>query len=55
MNICELHERLGHASLDKVKATTNAVGLNLTGKIDCCESCALAKARQANLNKKTFT
>ena len=53
MNICELHERLGHASLDKVRATANVMGLNLTGKLDSCESCDLAKARQANLNKKT--
>ena len=55
MNICELYKRLVHASLDKVRETANAMGLNLTGKLDSCESCALAKARQANLNKKTVT
>ena len=46
------HEIMGHCGMDKLQKTANIHGFKLTGKSAICEDCALAKARQKNVNKE---
>jgi hypothetical protein len=46
------HEMMSHCGVDKLEKTADIHGLKLTGKLTICENCALAKARQKNVNKE---
>jgi hypothetical protein len=47
----KFHEIIGHCGLDRLKKTAQVHGLKLKGDFKICEYCAVAKARQKNLNK----
>jgi hypothetical protein len=49
----DFHERVGHASSEVTKATATYLEVLLTGKAEKCDNCAIAKARQKNMVKKT--
>jgi hypothetical protein len=51
IDVNKFHEMIGHCGVDRLKKTTNIHGLKLKGEIKVCEDCALAKARQRNVNK----
>jgi Reverse transcriptase (RNA-dependent DNA polymerase) len=51
INVNELHNLLGHTSERKTKATAINMKWSLSGTFLKCEDCAVAKARQKNLNK----
>jgi hypothetical protein len=52
MNIERAHVILGHASMDAIWQT--ALGMLITrGTLKTCEPCAIAKAKQQNLNNKS--
>jgi hypothetical protein len=42
---------LGHCGLDRLENTGRIYDFKLSGKFEACEVCAIAKARQQNLNK----
>jgi hypothetical protein len=42
---------IGYCGLDCLKKTAQVHGLKLKGDFKVCEDCAVAKARQKNLNK----
>ena len=46
-----LHEIYGHIGEEATKWTADHYGHKCQGSLDPCESCALAKARQRNLNR----
>ena len=48
----KLHETLGHVSEESTRKTAKYYGWKLTGKMDTCENCSLAKAKQKNLKKE---
>jgi hypothetical protein len=41
---------IGHFGVDRLKKTANIHGLKLKGEFMVCEDCAVAKARQRNVN-----
>ena len=47
-----LHRRLGHPGEQKVCDTAKMMGWKVSGTAEVCESCALAKSKQKNMNKK---
>jgi hypothetical protein len=47
----KFHEMIGHCGLDCLKKTAQVHGLKLKGDFKVCKDCAVAKARQKNLNK----
>jgi len=51
VKMTELHNKLGHPGVDKLRATAAQMNLKLIGTMDSCEDCALAKARQKNIPK----
>jgi hypothetical protein len=51
IDVNKFHEMIGHGGVDRLKKTTNIHGSNLKGEFEVCEDCALAKARQRNVNK----
>ena len=51
IKINTFHEMLGHCGLDRLQKTASIHDLKLTGNFKVCEDCAVAKARQKNLNK----
>jgi hypothetical protein len=53
--IQDLHERLGHPSLEATRATATNFGIKGTGKLDVCEDCALAKGWRKPIPKKLPT
>jgi Reverse transcriptase (RNA-dependent DNA polymerase)/gag-polypeptide of LTR copia-type len=53
ININKLHLLLGHACESTIRATAKHYGLTLKGSYAVCTDCALAKARQKNVNKET--
>ena len=53
MNFNEAHDKLGHMSNTLTKATAKQLGWQLIGAIKPCESCAIAKAKQKNVPKKS--
>ena len=55
VNIQEMHELLGHPHIQAVRATAKNMGIELTGKFQECEDCALAKARRLEIPKETMT
>jgi hypothetical protein len=46
----KFHEIIGHCGLDRLKKTAQVHGLKLKGDFKVCNDCAVAKARQKNLN-----
>jgi hypothetical protein len=50
-DVNKFHEMIGHCGVDSLKKTENIHGLKLKGEFKVCEDCALAKARQRNVNK----
>jgi hypothetical protein len=50
VNVNKFHEIIGHCGLDRLKKTAQVHGLKLKGDFKVCEDCAVAKARQKNLN-----
>ena len=51
ININDLHEKLGHPAEEMAKLTGNYMKLSIQGKLDNCESCAIGKMRQKNVEK----
>ena len=54
-NINMAHKMLGHLSKEATMATAKFYGVKIHGNYETCEECALAKARQKNLNKESST
>ena len=48
----EFHKMLGHCGLDRLEKTARIHNLQLSGDFSKCEECAIAKARQKNVNKE---
>jgi hypothetical protein len=54
MNIERAHAILGHASKGATRRTAAALGMLITrGTLKTCESCAIAKAKQKNMNNES--
>ena len=51
VDINQFHKVIGHCGADRLKNTANIYGLKLSGQFQVCEDCAIAKARQKNINK----
>jgi hypothetical protein len=51
VNVNKFHEMIGHCGLYCLKKTAQVHGLKLKGNFKVCKDCAVAKARQKNLNK----
>jgi hypothetical protein len=51
IDLNKFHEMIGHGGVDRLKKTTNIHGSKLKGELKVDEDCALAKARQRNINK----
>jgi hypothetical protein len=51
IDVNKFHEMIGHCGVDPLKKTVQVHGLKLKGNFKVCEDCAVAKARQKNLNK----
>ena len=49
-----MHAKLGHAGETYRRATCHRLGINLKGPFPPCESCAISKIRQKNVNKTTY-
>jgi hypothetical protein len=53
MNINRAHQLLGHKSEANTRKSAKALGIVITrGKMEVCEACALAKAKQKDIPKK---
>jgi hypothetical protein len=50
-DINHLHKVFGHCGLETLKSTSEMYGLKHSGNFETCEECAVAKARQKNVNK----
>jgi hypothetical protein len=46
-----LHKAFGHCGLETLKNTARMYGFKFTSQFEVCEDCAIAKARQKNINK----
>jgi hypothetical protein len=54
MNIERAHSILGHSSKDTTRRTAAALNMLITrGTLKTCESCAISKAKQKNLNQES--
>jgi len=54
MSIDRAHAILGHLSEAKTRETAAALGILITrGALKTCESCAISKARQKNVNEES--
>jgi hypothetical protein len=51
MDINKFHKILGHCGSDRLKNTAKIHNFKLCGEFQTCEECAIAKARQSNVNK----
>jgi hypothetical protein len=51
LDINHLHKVFGHCGLETLKRTSKISGLKHSGNFETCEECAVAKARQKNVNK----
>jgi hypothetical protein len=51
MDINNLHKILGHCGEASARLTGKALGYEVTGKFEVCESCAIGKAKQKSVNK----
>jgi hypothetical protein len=50
IDINKFHKMIGHCGADRLKRTALIHNLKLKGELKVCEDCALAKARQKNVN-----
>jgi hypothetical protein len=50
-DIKHLHKVFGHCGQEILKNTIKMYGFKSSGDFDTCEQCAIAKARQKNVNK----
>ena len=46
------HNQLGHPNERITKETARNMDVNITGKMNVCESCALAKIKHTKISKK---
>jgi len=46
-----LHAKLGHPSEEVLKSTAKYMKLQITGKFETCENCAVSKIQQKNIRK----
>jgi hypothetical protein len=51
IDLNKFHDMIGHCCVERLKKTANIHGLKLKGEFKVCEDCAVAKARQRNVNK----
>ena len=51
VDINVLHRRLGHPCEATTRETGSLLGLHVTGKMDTCTECVMAKAKQKGLKK----
>jgi hypothetical protein len=51
IDINKFHKMIGHCGTDRLKRTATIHNLKLKGELKVCEDCALAKARQKNVNQ----
>ena len=51
----DLHKIFGHPNAQTLAKTAEFYGIEATGELKPCESCALAKAKQKNVPKSTKT
>jgi hypothetical protein len=51
IDLNKFDEMVGHCGVDRLKKTANIHVLKLKGEFKVCEECAVAKARQRNINK----
>jgi hypothetical protein len=51
IDVNKFHEMIVHCGVDRLKKTANIHGLKLKGEFKVCEDCAVAKARQRNVNQ----
>jgi hypothetical protein len=51
IDVNKFHEMIRNCGVDQLKKTANIHGLKLKGEFKVCEDCAVAKARQRNINK----
>jgi hypothetical protein len=47
----EFHEMLGHCGAERLQNTAHVHGIKLTGTVEVCQDCAIAKARQKKLSE----
>jgi hypothetical protein len=52
INVNKFHEILCHCGVGRLRKTAFIHELKLKGDVKLCEDCAIAKARQENLNKE---
>jgi hypothetical protein len=52
INIIFFHKMLWHCGSDRLQNTAKNKRLDLSGKLETCEECAIAKARQKNGNNE---
>jgi hypothetical protein len=52
IDINNLHKILVHCAKVIARLTGKALGYEITGKFDVCESCSVSKARQKNVNNE---
>jgi hypothetical protein len=52
IDVNRFHEILGHCGADRLQKTAHIHGIKLKGNVEVCEDCAIAKARQKNVNKE---
>jgi hypothetical protein len=50
-NVNHLHRIFGHCGHETLKNTIKMYGFNLSGVLETCEECAIAKPQQKNVNK----
>jgi hypothetical protein len=50
-DINHLHKLFGHCSQEMINKTIKMYGFKSSGSFDTCKQCAIAKARQKNVNK----
>ena len=47
------HDLLGHCNKEVEEATALKLGIQLTGKMDKCQNCAIEKIRKKNIPQET--
>ena len=51
IDVNKFHNMIGHCGVDRLTKTAQIHGLKLKGDLKVCTDCAIAKARQKNVNK----
>ena len=54
INVDDAHEVLGHISRPMTASIARHLGWTVSGKPSICEGCAVGKAQQQNVNKKSM-